>query len=79
MVMKIENNSWKITTVILFLIILGLSFMIYQEETATYKIGDFEIKQSQLNEITEALDDKFEVINICRIDTNECIRTGKLK
>ncbi len=71
-------NIWKITSIVLILAIISLSVLIYSQQE-TYKFGDFEIKKSQLDSISDEIGEEFNNFNICEIDSDECIRITKIK
>lgn len=65
-----------IATIILLVLIVGLSFQTYHKFTDTYKFGDFEIKKYKLNQIQETLDTRD--IFICDMEKDNCVRLGYL-
>jgi len=69
-------NKYKILSIVFILIILGLSINLYNKQQ-TYDLGVFEIKKSQLNELSEAVDNNNFLL--CQINQNKCVRINKIK
>ena len=70
-------NAWKLTSIILILTILSISFILYNQKTEIYDFGEIQIKKSQLDAITIPI--KFgESFILCEISNSKCVNLQKL-
>jgi hypothetical protein len=75
--MKIETIKTIIIIELFLILILGF-YVIKQMET--YKIGNFEISKSHLDDISETMEKEgFTTFQVCNIKKNICVKLGSLK
>jgi hypothetical protein len=70
-------NYWKISTGMLIICILMLSFFLYSNYNDSYDIDGLKIKKISLDDLSNNLDNK--PFQLCDISTNKCLIFQKLK
>jgi Tfp pilus assembly protein PilO len=69
-------NKWKLTTILLIVLITGIIVYTTYQNNVVYNFGGVEVTKINLEKLTKTFQDK---ATLCNLESNKCTIIKKLK
>jgi len=70
-------NIWKIVTILLVLLFIGLTIFLYQQQTEEVDLKLFKLKKVDFDALLKATDQPR--IQICEMESKQCVTLQKVE